>query len=121
MSTALTTPVESRSCPFEEDVEVRRRGADLRDLLVPTPESRTNFQSTYPLAFPSRHRDPALPTWLSRRRDHIAAQLTCLLYCYGKRKHEVDDGKNKKDASYYLVLTHFVGRGLDDVAGYWSK
>ncbi|KAF8490665.1 hypothetical protein F5888DRAFT_1740485 [Russula emetica] len=44
------------------------------------------------------------------RRYCIAARLTCLLYCHRKRHREVDDGKDKKDASYYLVLTHFVGR-----------
>ncbi len=38
---------------------------------------------------------------------HITAQLTCLLYFYRKRRREVDDGKDKKDASYYLVLAHF--------------
>jgi hypothetical protein len=48
-------------------------------------------------------------------QDHIAAHLICLLHCYRKRKPEVgDDGKDKKEASYYRVLTHFAGRGLNN-------
>jgi hypothetical protein len=114
ISTAPATPLESRSCPFEEDplthgqalqVEVLRPARIRVRFPGQTYKEHTLFYFVTPLC---RHgyRDVGY---------HIAPHLMCLLSCYWKRNREVDDGNDKKDASYYLVLTHFVGRELDVV------
>lgn len=90
----------------------RRRWALRRRMLVPGQTSKVRILLLVTPPCRQGYRDVGY---------HIIGRLTCLLYSYRNPKCEVDDWKDEKDMGQYLVLAHFVGSGLDDVAGYSSE